>query len=274
LVAGSLSGQVAMISGGLGDIGRCLASELARLGAALPIGDIRPKREADHLMEEVSRHSKAIDRQVNVADRKSVESWVAETEANLGCPTVVVPNAAVVTLGTVANTTGEDWDRQIAINLTGSFHFAQTYANQMRKANRPGRIVFIGSWVAGEPDNTILAYCVSKAGVRMLMRCLAKELAPYDILVNEVAPGDVDAGVTAQVFRDDPSRRPYCEARVPVRCLMDSIDVATIANGWYGYLSPIEMYGTAAYQVLQTPFAEGTLETFIAECRAEVSKHK
>jgi NAD(P)-dependent dehydrogenase (short-subunit alcohol dehydrogenase family) len=141
-------------------------------------------------------------------------------------PTLIVPNAAIVTLSTLETITPEDWRRHLDVNLTGAFFMAQEGARRLVAAKSPGRIVFLGSWVAERADPKIIPYCVSKAGLRMLMKEMAKVLAPRDILVNEVAPGFVDAGVSAQVFREMPGRREAATAQVPVGRLITADEVA------------------------------------------------
>ena len=91
---------------------------------------------------------------------------------------------------------------------------------------QPGRIVFVGSWAAHAPHPALPAYCVAKAGLRMLMKCLALELGPHDILVNEVAPGWVDAGLSGRIFNDNPGAREDAVGKVPVRRLIAPAEVA------------------------------------------------
>ena len=91
---------------------------------------------------------------------------------------------------------------------------------------RPGRIVFIGSWAAHAAHNAIPAYCVAKAGLRMLCKCMALEFAPHGILVNEVAPGYVNAGLSAQGWAQNPDAREAARQRVPIQELIEPQEVA------------------------------------------------
>ena len=86
----------------------------------------------------------------------------------------------------------------------------------------PGWVVFIGSWAAHAVHTNIPAYCVSKAGIRMLCKCMALELAPHQILVNEIAPGFVDAGLTGRNFEKNPGTREKAEQRVPIHKLISA----------------------------------------------------
>lgn len=224
---GLLSPAVAIVSGALGDIGRAVCDELAARGAAVAAGDLRPKREARPLLASLAGAGVRVryDR-VDVTDGGAVREWVAAVEADLGLPTIVVPNAAVVTVAGIRAITSEEWTRQIAVNLTGAFHLARAGADRLVERETPGRIVFVGSWAADAPHPHVPAYCVSKAGLRMLCRCMALELAGRGILVNEVAPGYVDAGLSGRMFEADPGLRVRAAAATPVRRLIEPAEVA------------------------------------------------
>jgi glucose 1-dehydrogenase len=211
-----LAGQVAVVSGGLGDIGRAVAERLARAGADVAVGD-RVDGPAPAGARNVHR--------VDVADPASVRAWLDAVEAELGLPTVVVPNAAVVQPARLLDG-GDAWERTLAVNLTGAQLVATDAARRLVAAGRPGRIVFLGSWAAEAVHAEIPAYCVAKAGLRMLSRCLAYELAPHGITVNEVAPGFVDAGLGASLYARDPALRTADEAVVPAGRLATVEDVA------------------------------------------------
>ncbi|HTL51215.1 MAG TPA: SDR family oxidoreductase, partial [Planctomycetota bacterium] len=90
----------------------------------------------------------------------------------------------------------------------------------------PGRIVFLGSWAGHAAHPGIPAYCAAKAGLRMLMKCLALELSEYRILVNEVAPGYVDAGLSGRWFERNPADRERARTHVPIQTLISAHDVA------------------------------------------------
>jgi glucose 1-dehydrogenase len=223
----TLTNQVAIISGGLGDIGRAVARELARRGADIAIGDVRPTDDAPaalNALRELGVRAK-YDR-VDVSDAAAVAQWVANVEAELGPPTLIIPNAARVTIAGSQAITPEDWSKELRINLDGAFHLAQAATKRLVGQKRPGRVVFVGSWAAHAPHPNIVAYCVAKAGLRMLCKCMALELAKHQILVNEVAPGYVDAGLSAQLWARNPGSREKAAERVPTGNLIDAAEVA------------------------------------------------
>lgn len=235
-------GRVAAITGGLGDIGREIARALAREGAHVAIADVRD--DDGGLVAELSTEGvRARYDRVDVTDAAAVAGWFKALENDFDVATLVVPNAAVVEPAAWDAITHEAWCRQIDVNLTGAFLTAREGAARMRAAEQTGAILFVGSWAADRPDAAIIPYCASKAGLRMVMRCLAKELAPHGILVNELAPGYVDAGLSAQIFRDRPGSREACEARVPVGRLIAAEEVAAAA---LALLDPANRHATGS----------------------------
>jgi NAD(P)-dependent dehydrogenase (short-subunit alcohol dehydrogenase family) len=222
-----LEGQIGIISGGLGDIGRAIALEFARRGAEVAIGDVLDEKEARPTLRKIralSRHCR-YDR-TDVSDPDAVARWIKDVEADLGLPTLIVPSAAIVKPVTLASLTPAEWRAELSVNLDGAFYLAQFTTQRLLKKKRPGRVVFIGSWAGHVVHTHIPTYCVGKAGLRMLMQCMAAELASHGIYVNEVAPGYVDAGLSGRFFRADPALRKACQARVPNRLLIDPEEVA------------------------------------------------
>jgi len=222
-----LAGQVAIISGAVGDIGSAIVLELARLGADIAVGDIVEAEKAAPLLEQIQNLGrKARYDRVDVADENAVKTWIGEAEADLGVLSLIIPTAAIVTLAGPREISSSDWNRELAVNLTGAFHMAQAGALRLLHHKESGRIVFVGSWVGHAPQPNIMAYCVSKAGMRMMCRCMARDLAPEGILVNEVAPGNVDAGVTAKIWETRPEEREWSANQIPIRQNNMADDVA------------------------------------------------
>lgn len=221
------AGRVALISGGLGDIGRSIARHLAEGGAHIAIGDLHPNDKATLFLEELqSLGIKAVYRIVDIAKADDVRNWVEECQQLLGVPDIIIANAAIVTLANLHELTPQEWEREIAVNLTGPFYQCKFASEKLVASKKPGHIVLIGSWAAHVVHAHIPAYSVSKAGLRMLGKCLALELAPHGILVNEIAPGYVEAGLTAQIWETNPHLRQKSEDKVPVKRLIKAEEVA------------------------------------------------
>jgi glucose 1-dehydrogenase len=188
---------VALISGGGGDIGCAIALEFARQGADLSLMDLKEQAQVQPFLDELAAQGvRVYYRKTDISDPEDVREWVNESETQLGVATAVVSNVGIVTRRSVLEMSPEEWRHEFDVNLHGSFYFAQAAAQRMIHHGVPGSIVFMGSWAAHRPNSSIPAYCVSKAGLRMLCQVLAIELAPHGIVVNEISPGIVNAGLS------------------------------------------------------------------------------
>ena len=147
-------------------------------------------------------------------------------ENELGIPGIIIANAATVTFSSFIEITSEQWFRELRVNLDGAFHLTQSATARLLFHGRPGRVVLIGSWAAHSVHTHIPAYCVSKAGLRMLCKCMALELAPHNIMVNEIAPGYVDAGLSGRSFEKDPVMKKEAIQKVPIKKLISAGEVA------------------------------------------------
>ena len=222
-----LEGEVAIVSGGLGDIGRAIVLEMAKRGADVGFCDLRDDADAAGLIKQVqSLNRKARYDRVDVSDHKAVWAWVDAVEKDLGTPTLIIPNAAIVKMIRFNDLDVEYWRKELSVNLDGSFYMARAATQKLVAEDKPGRVVFVGSWAAHAVHIHIPAYCVGKAGLRMLAQCMAAELAPNGILVNEVAPGFVDAGLTAQLMNEVPGRREKARQIVPIGAMIEADEVA------------------------------------------------
>jgi NAD(P)-dependent dehydrogenase (short-subunit alcohol dehydrogenase family) len=230
---------VAVVSGGLGDIGRATALALREAGCRVAVGDVFASERAAGLVPDGSAkhgfgepcYGGAPDgfhyHPVDVSREESVEAWYDAVQGHFGQPaSIIIANAGIVRPGSALEASGRDWNDTLAVNLTGAWLTARAGARRLIAAGQPGRIVFVGSWAGHAPHVNLAAYSAATAGLRMLVQCLALELADRDILVNEIAPGYVDAGLSAQFFRRDPELAERSRAAVPVGRLIDTAEVA------------------------------------------------
>lgn len=221
-----LQGHTAVISGGLGDIGAAIARELAAHGADVAVCDLDASA-SDALRRDIEQLGRRyrFDR-VDVSDAAAVDRWVGSLEADLGLPTLIIPNAAIVELTPFGKLDAAYWRKELAVNLDGAFNLAHSATSRLLAKNMPGRVVFIGSWAADTVHTDIPTYCVAKAGVRALARCMAAAFAPAGILVNEVAPGYVDAGLASRFMIEDSTLRERSRREVPIGLLIEPREVA------------------------------------------------
>lgn len=222
-----LKNRTVLLTGGLGDIGRATAEVFAFHGANIALCDILPAQQAADFVRTLEKYSVRVRyHQVDVSQPGQVKEWILTIENELGIADIIIANAAVVTFSTIHDIKPEQWSNELRVNLDGAFYVTQFGTSRLLHHQRAGNVVFVGSWAANTVHTHIPAYCVSKAGVRMLCRCLALELAPHGILVNEVAPGYVDAGLSGRSFEKDPVMKEQATQRVPVKKLITATQVA------------------------------------------------
>jgi 3-oxoacyl-[acyl-carrier protein] reductase/pteridine reductase len=212
-----LDGQVALVTGSAKRIGRSIALRLAGEGAALVVNYRGSKAEADAVVREIQAAGvKAVAIQADVSKRDEVVKLFAEVERDFGRLDILVNNAGDFFAAKFQDLTDEQWDRIMNANLKSQFLCAQAAAPIMKRQGR-GRIVNISSLGGLLAWPAFTHYCVSKAGVIMLTRCLAQALAP-EILVNSVAPGTIQ-------FPDEPPDEDYIR-RVPLHRTGKGDDIA------------------------------------------------
>lgn len=183
-----LYGQVAVVTGAARRIGRVIALTLAEAGASVVVNYHTSRAAAEGTVREIEALGReAFAARADVSKPKQVETLFRAAEKRFGQLDILVNNAALFFPRRWDELTEADWDTILGTNLKGTFFCAQAAARRMRGS---GHIVNISSLGGLEAWPGYAHYCVSKAGVIMLTRCLAKALAPT-IRVNSVAPGTI-----------------------------------------------------------------------------------
>lgn len=221
----NLNGYVAVITGGASGIGEATVRLFVERGAQVIIVDLNEER-GQALAEELG---KAADfKKVDVSDAKQVEALFAFIEQKYGVLDVLYNNAAYSLSKTLWDTTEDDWDKVMRVNLKGYFLCAK-YALPLLKKSKHGAIVCTGSELGVVGCVESLAYNTSKGGIIQFAKSLALELAPYGIRVNVVCP----AGTETPAFVKDMSRTGNYESEVarlvasyPLKRLGQPIDIA------------------------------------------------
>lgn len=199
----SLINKVSIVTGGAQGLGKAIALELARKGSHLVVGDVNLEA-AQRVTEEVralGRRSLAL--RVDVSNARDVAEMADRVVKEFGRIDILVNNAGVCQVVTIEKMTEGDWDRVMAINLKGVFLCSKAVMSVMKK-QRSGRIVNMGS-LAGKVGGiaTGANYSVSKAGVMCFTKALARELAPFGVTVNAVAPGVIETDMTRGITQGD-----------------------------------------------------------------------
>jgi 3-oxoacyl-[acyl-carrier protein] reductase len=181
------TGKVAIVTGASRGIGAAVAERLARDGFRVVVNyaeSVAPAEALVRKIEQAGGHAQVA--KADVSEPAAVRTLFDAAEAAFGGVDVLVNNAGIMTLGAVADTDDAAFDRQIAINLKGTFNTLREAARRLRSG---GRIINFSSSVVALLQPTYGAYAATKAGVEAMTSVLAKELRGRNITVNAIAPG-------------------------------------------------------------------------------------
>lgn len=218
-----LKGRVSIVTGGVRGIGKAIALTLIREGVKVAIVDF-DKEGAIALKDEIEKNrGEAIAIPCDISKSSEVKSMVDQVKKAFGRIDILVNNAGIIRRGTIETVTEEDWDRVIEVNLKGTFNCSKAVVETM-KQQRYGKIVNVSS-IAGKIGDITSApgYGPSKAGIDALTKTLARQLAPYGINVNGVAPHAIETEMSAQWSEE---RRKEIIASIPLGRLGKPEDVA------------------------------------------------
>jgi len=184
-----LSGKVAMITGGNRGLGRAITLGLAEAGAAVAILARDEEKNRATLKELEVLGVPAIARRLDLMQRHDLKPAFEEVECRLGPVDILVNNASYATLTGVLDTSEEDWDAVLEVNLNSAFLLCKYAARSMVKRGAGGKIINVTSLAAFMGSDVFPSYSVTKGGLTQLTRSLAIELAPHNIQVNALVPG-------------------------------------------------------------------------------------
>jgi len=221
-----LHGTVSIVTGGNGGLGRRICHALARAGSDIVVVYVRSRDDAQAVAGELRSYGvRAEPMACDVTSPSQVQELVARALDAFGRVDVLVNDAAYnkwIPFGDLDALTYEEWQKILAVNLTGPMLCIKAVAPAMRRAGG-GRIVNIASVAGLGPSGSSIAYAVSKAGLIHLTRCMAVALAP-SILVNCIAPGYLeDTRATANL---DPAYRQRARDAALLKRAADKEDVA------------------------------------------------
>lgn len=185
------SGRTAVVTGGANGIGAAIAGALSDGGADVWIFDREPGTTGQHL-------------QVDVTDRSALEAAFDQA----GSPGVVIVNAGMAIVKPLWETTREEWNRTLDLNLTAAFETVQAAVARMKPMRR-GAIVLTASTNSFDGEENLIAYNATKAALLGLLHTAAGELGPYGIRINAVCPGMIQTRLTQALFDDTTAAREY-----------------------------------------------------------------
>lgn len=219
-----LTGQVALVTGAARGLGNAFAKALAHAGADIALG-LRDINTGGELVKEIEAMGRRVlPLQMDIAKMYQITRSIEDTVGKFGRLDILVNNAGTGPGAWAENVIEEVFDLTVNVNLKGTFFASQT-AGRIMIQQKHGRIINISSQagVIALPRETI--YCMTKAGMNHMTKCLAFEWAKHNITVNAVAPTFIETPRTAKYLSDDANRAGVL-ARIPMNRLGTPMDVA------------------------------------------------
>ena len=224
----SLKGKIAIVTGGNSGIGMAIVLELAKQGANLVIVYVAHPEATQALEQQVAAlGDQSIGVDADVSKVADLQKLINAAVQKFGRVDIMVNNAGVETRTSVLNTTEQQYEKVLAINLKSAFFGTQFAAQQMIKQGDGGRIINITSVHEDWPMPGNTAYCLSKGGMRMLTRTAGVELAPHNILVVGVGPGAVATPINLSTMQD-PALMKKLGSAIPVGRMARPEEIATV----------------------------------------------
>jgi glucose 1-dehydrogenase len=245
----SLDGKVAIVTGGNSGIGKAIVLSLTEAGADVVIDYVANPDATEALEKQVAAlGDKAVGVDADVSKVADLQKLVDTAVKELGRLDVMVNNAGVETRTGVLDTTEEQYEKVLEINLKSAFFGTQIAAKQMIAQGGGGRIINISSVHEDWPMPNNTAYCVSKGGMWMLTRTAGVELATHDILVVGVGPGAVETPINISTMKD-PAKMKTLDAAIPIGRMAKPEEIGSVV----AFLAS----EGASYLAATTVFADG-----------------
>jgi glucose 1-dehydrogenase len=245
----TLEGKVAIVTGGNSGIGKAVVLGLAAAGANIVIDYVANEQATEDLERQVvALGDRAIGVEADVSKVDDLERLIGSAVEAFGRIDIMVNNAGIETRTSILDTTEEQYDKVLAINLKSAFYGTQLAAKQMIAQGDGGRIINITSVHEDWPMPGNTAYCVSKGGMRMLTRTAGVELGVHGITVVGVGPGAVATPINTSTM-NDPEKMATLDAAIPVGRMAQPEEIASVVAFLAG--------DGASYLTATTVFADG-----------------
>lgn len=224
-----LHGKRALVTGSSQGIGEAIAVRLAEEGADVAV-NYRSGHEDAHetcdRIEKLGRKAPAIQADISIV--AEAQGLVAKAIDALGGLDILVNNAGIEKNAGILDATEADYRAVIEVNMSAPYFITQAFARYRRGAGPGGKVINISSVHEELPFPHFTSYCMSKGGMKMMMRNLAIELAPLGITVNNIAPGAIETPINTKLLNDPKLLNPLLE-NIPLHRLGKPRDVANLA---------------------------------------------
>jgi len=220
-----LKGRVALVTGAARGLGRAISLALANAGADVALGLRDVKADSDLTAEIQKMGRKALPLQMDMRVMGQISRAVADTVKEFGRIDILVNNAGIAPENLAENVREEDFDETLAINLKGTFFASQAAGREMIR-QKSGTIVNMSSQAGFAALPTESIYCMTKAGIAHLTKCLAVEWGKYGITVNAVAPTFIRTPGTESALADEAFRADTVERIAALHRIGEPMEVA------------------------------------------------
>ena len=225
--SGRVAGKVIVVTAGYGDIGRAICRRFCEEGGTVIMTGRKNEEEGLAIAKATQTGSGTITYlRCDSGNRSSIDAMFQEVLQRHPRIDVVISNAAMVENGMFLDIRPDQWQAHLDLNLTGNFHVGQVAARIMVNQDpvtKPGcergvrgKILFNSSWCQDMPWPEGCCYGVAKAGLALMAKAMAQELAGHGIRVNIVAPGIILAGLSRVCYETDPKFAPRATAAIPL----------------------------------------------------------
>ena len=244
-----LQGKVAIVTGGNTGIGKAVVLALAEQGASVVIDYVSNPQATEELERKIADLGEAATAvEADVSKIEDLQRMVDTAVSAYGRLDIMVNNAGIETRTGILDTTEDQYEKVLSINLKSTFFGTQLAAKQMIAQGEGGRIINMTSVHEDWPMPGNTPYCLSKGGMRMLTRTAGLELAPHNICVVGVGPGAVDTPINAQTVAD-PAALALLNKSIPLGRLAEPEEIASVVAFLAG--------PGASYIAATTIFADG-----------------
>ena len=249
-----LDQKVALMTGSDSGIGRAIAILFAQEGATVVVNYAHNQQKAEEVQQTIEKNNgKVLVLQADVSQYQQAMGLIQQTVEHFNRLDIMINNAGMEIHSPFLDVSEEQWDRVLNVDLKGAFFCAQAAAREMVKRKTAGRIINISSIHEDTAMPKNAPYCCAKGGLRMMTRTISQELAPYNITVNNIAPGAIHTPIDADV-EADPEKMNALLAEIPLHRMGQPEEVAKLAL----YLAS----DAAAYVTGSTYVIDGGLAVF------------
>jgi NAD(P)-dependent dehydrogenase (short-subunit alcohol dehydrogenase family) len=220
-----LRGKIALVTAAARGLGQAIALALAEAGADVAIGLRDSTKDSGVAAEIAARGRRCLPLQMNMTNLQQIREAIEHTVRSFGRLDILVNNAGIAPDNLAENVSEEDFDQTVAINLKGTF-FACQAAGRVMIQQKSGCIINMSSQAAFAALPTESIYCMTKAGISHLTKCLAVEWGKYNINVNAVAPTFIHTPGTQPALADAEFRQDVIDRIAALHRIGEPIEVA------------------------------------------------